>query len=729
MTQSAFTRLAGSQGSVFAGADICTHTGFGLHPGHHRPRFDADVWDFGGVVGLPVQMPRSEQIFNFTAIANIRWRLVAKELMFALLVPKHEAVAMLPGAYRTPLGLRTCHHRLEELTRWFTFLPSHRISSLTAVDDGICHAYLANRSHRRDSKGRITAIPNGPGRRAAAVQIIGDLGRYRDLFADQIPLGLRPWGDAPPAHAAGRRLRGENATQPVNNEVLQPMLAASLYLAETIGPHLAELHRQYRQSVRRDQLPQLRRIPTRQLAAACARHVRHHNPLMLLPDSDLRQRLANGWRPEDPLLPVSLDALAQQAGTRVFYPEWLPSMRGLIEDTLAEVGCQPAWGRDAALVSRAGDAAEIPWTLPLHGGQLSALVQIGVTAALLVVAALSGMRNGELMELRHGCRRAEQTLTGLTRYKLASSLIKGQPLGGSPEQWVIIEPAYHAIGLAEQLANIQQPTTELLFGRFRFHDRYRTLRAFVNGIAGQRLGLAPIPEDPVNLRMIRRTLAIELAYRPGGLLAAKVALKHISTATAEGYAARPGGAQGQLLAEVSSHEQERNLQLILAEFRNYQNGIMPAGPGARELTGFFATVDSHLTNTATVNDEPRVQHSDRDILNLLSKRAGILHLGTANYCWYSDPAQALCHRLAGTPAQHTSAPMANMCDSARCPQATHHIGHRAVWAEHAATTRTILGTLGPTRTTERARLTGEYERAIRVRDAIDAATGRSTQEL
>jgi hypothetical protein len=345
---------------------------------------------------------------------------------------------------------------------------------------------------------------------------------------------------------------------------------------------------------------------------------------------------------------------------------------------------------------------------------------VTTTAALIVVAALSGMRCGELMELRTGCRRTHQTTSRLTRFKLASSLVKGQPLGGKPEEWVVIEPAFQAAGLAEQLTGSHEHASQLLFGRFQFNARYRTFRAFVNGPAGQRLGLAPIPDDPVNLRMLRRTLAIELAYRPGGLLAAKVQLKHIATATAEGYAARPGGSQAQLLAEINAHEQERNLQLVLAEFRNYQQGILPAGPGARELSAFFATVDAHLT-AAAASGEPRVQHADRDILNLLSKRAKVLHLGVANYCWYVDPAQALCHRLAGSPPEQTGAPMANMCDSARCPQATHHPQHRDVWVEHAATTKTFLGQLGPTRTIERARLSADYERAVRVRDAIDAA--------
>jgi hypothetical protein len=62
-----------------------------------------------------------------------------------------------------------------------------------------------------------------------------------------------------------------------------------------------------------------------------------------------------------------------------------------------------------------------------------------------------------------------------------------------------------------------------------------------------------------------------------------------------------------------------------------------------------------------------------------------------------------------------------MCDSARCPQATHHNVHRSVWGEHAERTATFLGQLGPTRKAEKARLQSEYDRALRVVAEIDAA--------
>jgi hypothetical protein len=73
--------------------------------------------------------------------------------------------------------------------------------------------------------------------------------------------------------------------------------------------------------------------------------------------------------------------------------------------------------------------------------------------------------------------------------------------------------------------------------------------------------------------------------------------------------------------------------------------------------------------------------------------------------------------------------MIGMCDSARCPQATHHPRHRPVWAEHAEQTKTFLGSLGPTRRTERTRLQADYDRALRVITGIDAAaTPRTDNE-
>jgi hypothetical protein len=358
----------------------------------------------------------------------------------------------------------------------------------------------------------------------------------------------------------------------------------------------------------------------------------------------------------------------------------------------------------------------------LHREEAVSLIQAIRTAAIFTLAAVTGMRASELMELQVGCRQPPQENgPGLTRYRLSGTLVKGQPLGGVRDEWVVIRDAYDAAGLAEQLHDDPRDGESLL-GRFHFGSRYGRFRDWVNGPDGQRLGLEPIPEGRLNLRMLRRKLAIELAYRPGGLLAAKIYLHHVSAATTEGYASRPGGAQAELLAEVNSHEQERNLELVMAEFRNYQQGKLPAGPGARSLTDFFASIDGKLNQPGA----PKAQRSDRDVLNLLAKRSKVLHLGPANFCWFADPSRALCLKLAGTP--DADQPLIGMCDSARCPQATHHPCHRPVWAEHAERTKTFLGQIGAARKTERTRLQADYDRAARVIAEIDATASAPAKE-
>jgi hypothetical protein len=106
------------------------------------------------------------------------------------------------------------------------------------------------------------------------------------------------------------------------------------------------------------------------------------------------------------------------------------------------------------------------------------------------------------------------------------------------------------------------------------------------------------------------------------------------------------------------------------------------------------------------------------VVDLLRKRATTLHIGPANFCWFSDPTKALCLRLAGTP--EATRPLVGMCDSARCPQATHHPHHRTVWADQATQTQVLLGNPRVPKG-EKTRLAPELNRALRVLAEIDAA--------
>ena len=165
------------------------------------------------------------------------------------------------------------------------------------------------------------------------------------------------------------------------------------------------------------------------------------------------------------------------------------------------------------------------------------------------------------------------------------------------------------------------------------------------------------------------------------------------------------------------------MRLTVAADEDYRRGILPSGKGARDLGASCQAADRALARQepgpVTVIDDRRVEH-------LLKAKAKSLHVGVANYCWFADPSKALCLKMAGTP--DASEPLIGMCDSARCPQATHHPQHRQVWADHAQNTKAVF--LGNPRLSrpERARAEVAFDRAMRIVGEIDGTATRVAEE-
>jgi len=718
MTYPAAPRPEAPSRSPFAGQLVHVLAGLRLTPDARQPLFDEGIWDLTGAAEVSVQVAPNILTWDFTKIEHEGWRLVARELLIAVLAPGHEQVLTVPLARRDPLALATCHSRLSAVTTWFQWMSDQGIRDLEQVTQEHCDRYL----QQRQGDGLNSSAM------MAEVSAIKDLARYGELFtADHYRPGFAPWEGVSAKTVSGYSSHGENKTPPVPDHVLRPALLAGLFLVEVLGPHVAEM--MDRIGDRRAKPLTDSRPRDDEFGELAQRHVATGRPLPQADEHVVRERLTAGWNPQDPLLKVSFGELGRDLGTCQFRARDIQALRDNAEAAVAKVGTAPYWARDAALVERADGTGATPWSLPLTSMQADDLAMIVFNACLFVAAAVSGMRSSELMELTtRSCLPPRQAGQGLFRYSLASKRIKGEPLGGAADEWVVIEPAYRAVELAARLSDAKaalagmEPGTSV-FGRYAFTTRFNTFRRWVNSPAGARLRLSPIPEEQVTARMVRRTLALELAHRPHGLLAAKVHLKHISIATTEGYAARPGGSQARFHAEMAAEEQKQNEKRAVAAYRDFQDGILPVGPGARSLIAAFRYVDAELASLEA--RQPTVVATDRHIELLLQKRTATLHIQPANYCWFTDPAKALCLKLAGTPA--ATSPLAGLCDAARCPQATIHRQHREVWATCAATTATFLGNprIPPA---EKTRLTAEHHRAQQIIQAIDTATGERPRQ-
>jgi hypothetical protein len=128
-----------------------------------------------------------------------------------------------------------------------------------------------------------------------------------------------------------------DATPPVADRVLRPMLAAALHVTEVIGPFAADLAKQ----VRAGAVPPPagnrpgRADPVALITRILGEHDAAGSPLPLLAGTRVRGRLNAGWDPADPLLTVSLGQIATRAGFSAFDRAWLAVLRPALEDTLA----------------------------------------------------------------------------------------------------------------------------------------------------------------------------------------------------------------------------------------------------------------------------------------------------------------------------------------------------------------------------------------------------------
>ena len=291
-----------------------------------------------------------------------------------------------------------------------------------------------------------------------------------------------------------------NKTPPLADESCSRCWPPRSTAVTAFGPHVAGLAARFA-STARSRAPKRRPgdVPAAQLTSLLRRVRARRDPLPLLPGRYVRERLDTGWDPERPAAPGQAEPTwpARQDSSSSALTGCRSYAR--IEETLGLVGAEKHFGRSAAIVTGPTARAPCPGPSRCTSSQAARLVGVVRTAAIIVIPAVSGMRASEVMELRVGCRRAEESGPGLVRYRIASNVVKGQPLGGTQDEWVVIEPVYQAVGLAEQLHDDPRDGAPL-FGRFEFGDPLPVVPQLGEQPGRAAAGLAPIPADPVTPR-------------------------------------------------------------------------------------------------------------------------------------------------------------------------------------------------------------------------------------
>lgn len=630
-------------------------------------RFGASRWDLFVVTTWPDYAPHTP--LGWHGITNPRWRTTAKEAALLLMCPRFGIEHHLPRARRNaypPWAMP--YQRISYWRRWFAFLTEQGHTTLRTVTQSTCDAFLTT----------IT-----PESRHIAISALR-------VFADYEPLltyggyvdGFRPWGTMSAVAASGQPGLGDanNKTPPIPDRVFAPLLAACLHIVEQVG--------QDAQSAQQE-LARLRAIEAPRGGVP-----RDFDARL---DEYLATLVASGRPvPSVPSGAINASMVALQIGMRDGTALNRPDRWTKITETAAVVGTVVGGLRGA----RPGVEFD------LRG--LTTATAVVRTACLIVVAALSGMRHSELAAIGPGAVRREELDNGLVRYRVTSRLLKGEKPGGRREVWTVIEPVVRALARAEELSPGSSPLSVSAFA-----DRYERLRAWVNAHA-EGEGLEQIPTDwQIAPRQFRRTLSRELAWRPGGVIAGKIHLKHISVATTEGYAGKRGESSSAFIAEIEAERRAHNIQTTEQVLRAVQDGEPVAGLGARAL----AVAVAELDDAPTV---PGAQVRDRDaaLKALVRTRADTLHITPLVFCWFMNPDQARCLR----DSTDRSKPLVGSCVPDKCSNATIHQQHAPAWVSGLDALRaTIADRRVPNG--ERARLTAKADEMEAVVSTLQRGAG------
>ncbi|SIR34378.1 hypothetical protein SAMN05880590_11861 [Rhizobium sp. RU35A] len=698
-----------------------------------RPGFDRDNlsrygdanWDLGPAV-FRENARRCHVTVNFESVEHIGVREALREFLYARLnvdLPGHRK-RLPPGSVRQVFN--RARRFLEFICDELGDVDVHR------VDQQILDQYAR---HLKSGRTRQPAMV------AQLLEIPFDLRAYRDHLPS-IGLPFEPWSERSPARVAGYRFVRENLTPRIPEEIITPLLswslryvtmfAADIFAAreeiERLEAHCSALiksdqglgrkERRIRQRKRlQDYLDRLHRegrgVPIWGTA--------HNGMTLRHPETGEVTPPVNSHLLH---LHIGIDAVAEPR----MHIQLLDGAPRLITAAVRVLGVETG-GMDTpiAILPETGSH----WRPRFDAKTLAHEERMLQTAAYILCAYLTGMRDCEVQAMQRGCltlTRSEDDM--IMRHRVWSMAYKGKSNQGEPAEWVTIEPVAKAIDVLEHLsfraASARGLTTlwPVLAAKSYCKDylsaeivrQLNRYRDHLNDLFGTPDAPA-VPNGPdgapwrITTRQFRRTIAWHIANRPFGTIAGMIQYKHASVASFEGYA---GSSRSGFRAEVENERSLGQLDDLLTYFDERQAGATLSGPAAARISQTLDGISAELGPLpAMIADRARLR-------TMLASLARTLHVGVLADCFF-DPGTAVCLKQATS--VNNATPLTALCQPTRCPNACISARHRPAWARSALDAKSLLKEKRLSQL-QRNILQRELERTMKILTDIDEGTAR-----
>lgn len=643
-----------------------------LHDGTDRAtlsRFGDDCWDLSPAI-FQTRVATSERQLDFITIECPIERLTAKEYVYAGLNER-----FFDG--RRPLRPISARNALRDLIRFMVFVRGQLGRfDIQMIDQDLLDAFRSSlEATTADSAKRVSRY----------AKPISDL----HLFGPWLTSGgltFPPWGGRPIYRVAGVTKRSsENRTPRIPEPIIGALLHWSLKYVDLFSAdifaareQLTTLESNYGTLPRKRATDVVGRIAT---WVDARRRTGRGIPVWDKADKPGWLGAGRARKSDIDGEVVNFRLIAMQTGLGIQTVYATARARQIIRDAVAELGVERG-GMDTSITIDPDTGR--PWRSRFDPLSIDREEKHLQSAAYVLCAYLTGMRDGEVQAMQPGCVTRSLSADGMVeRLAVRSTIFKDRGARGEASEWITIEPVDRAVAIAQRLVGQRRRKNDDLWfildknghpegrGIVSISEQINRFRAHID----ERYGTADQPAIPLfdgqpwsfNTRQFRRTLAWYIANRPFGVIAGKIQYKHASVAMFDGYA---GSSASGFRQEVEQERAFGQLDDVVAQYEAHCRGQKLGGPVASRLTAEYDRIRQEL--------EPlpgRIADNGR-LRAMLAHLARTLHVGYLNDCFF-EPATALC--LEKDKNTEPTVPALPRCSPDRCPNACITPRHLPVW--------------------------------------------------